>query len=208
MGEFIKPCEYQNSSQSTSSFQAQCRLSRCPWWSLSSRSLKNQEPLSKHNTLHTYKMNFYINKCFTFFTKEKNSIFFPFFSLVMLGWTNLNLRSGRKLRWMEERLPSAATSKSPTISMLSSVWSTWTLTFTDFGSLEIEKERDRWPERSMLGGRALYRRPWRSAQCAALKLNFSSLVKVQLTFFTLSVAWFYLKIEKENSMYWWWLLTQ
>jgi len=51
----------------------------------------------------------------------------------------------------------------------------------------------------MFEGNAFKRRPWRSAHSAALKLKFSSLVSVQLTFFPLSVAWFCLQMKTHNG---------
>lgn len=103
--------------------------------------------------------------------------------------TDLNLRSGRKLWRIEERQPSAATSKFPSISMTSLVWSTLVLTVTEALTSETEKERYWCPQRNMWVGNPLYKSPWRSAQCAALKLKFSSLASVELAF-ALSVAWF------------------
>lgn len=113
--------------------------------------------------------------------------------------TNLSLKSEKKLCRIEERLPSAATSKFPTISIVSSVCRTLALTLTDALSSERQKERKRWPQKNMFEGNALKRRPWRSAHSAALKLNFSSLVSVQLTFFSLSVAWFCLQTKTHDG---------
>jgi hypothetical protein len=57
-------------------------------------------------------------------------------------------------------------------------------------SSEVLKQRYKRPHKNTSSGSALYKRPWRSAQCAALKLKFSSLVRILLTSFSPSGAWF------------------
>ena len=114
-------------------------------------------------------------------------------------FTNLNLKSGRKLLRIEERHPSAATSKLQSISIVSPDWRTLVLTLTEVLSSELQKERNKWPHKKKFGGSALYRRLWRSAQCAALKLKLSSLVSVWLIFSSPYVAWFCNKTWKKFS---------
>ena len=66
-------------------------------------------------------------------------------------------------------------------------------------STEKLKERKKWPQKKMSPTNALYKRPWRSAQCAAPKLKFSSIVSVCLIFLP-SIAWFNLKFI--NISFW------
>jgi hypothetical protein len=56
-------------------------------------------------------------------------------------------------------------------------------------SSEVLKQRYKRPQKNTSSGSALYKRPWRSTQCAALKLKFSSLVRILLTSFSPSGAW-------------------
>lgn len=102
--------------------------------------------------------------------------------------TNLNSRSGMKVFRIEERQPSAATSKSPTSSTVSPVWRTFALTLTQDLSSGMQKEWNKCPQRTISGGNELYRRLWRSAQWNARKFNSSSLVKVHVRFLFPSVA--------------------
>jgi len=103
---------------------------------------------------------------------------------------------------MEERQPFAATNKSPCISTTSLVYRTLAFTMTEPLSYRRWKERKRWPHNNIFDGRALYRRPWRSAQCAALKFKLSSLVNVLWTFLSLSVTQFYSgKKENHNGIF-------
>lgn len=114
-------------------------------------------------------------------------------------FTNLNLKLGRKLLRIEERHPSAAMSKLQSISIVSPDWRTLVLTLTEVLSSELQKERNKWPHKKKSGGSALYRRLWRSAQCAALKLKLSSLVSARLIFSSPYVAWFCNKTWKKIS---------
>lgn len=123
----------------------------------------------------------------------------------------LNLRSGMKCCLIEERQPSAAISKSPIISIVSPVWRTLHLTVIQVLSLETEKVRKKCPQRTIFDGSELYKRLYTSAQYAALKLKFSSLVRIRLTFFSLSVTWFYIYKPKwfsEVRMFHWFEIQQ
>lgn len=108
-----------------------------------------------------------------------------------LNSAHLNFKFGRKFWRMADKQPSAATSKSTSISTISPVSATLHFTPTVDLSLEVWKEMNWWPHNISLGGNPLYNMEWRSAQCAARKLKFSSLVNVLLVLFPLSVALFW-----------------
>lgn len=131
------------------------------------REIKNPSPAIIPWISTSFKSIFIFN----FYIYELNQ---STISTMEMGWygmywfTNLNFKLGRNVSRMEDKHPSAATSKSPTISTISSVFVTFALTFTEVLSSEMLSERKRCPQRNMWDGSSLYRRLWRSAQCAAL----------------------------------------
>lgn len=91
---------------------------------------------------------------------------------------------------MEDRQPSAATTRSLSIPTISSVRSTLALVTTEHLPSETPKEINWWPQRTVPGGSVRSKMEWRSAQWDALKSKSSSLVRFRLAFVPLSVRRF------------------
>lgn len=116
---------------------------------------------------------------------------------------HLSLWSGRKWWRIVDMLPSAAISRSPSISTISLVFRTFTLILTDELS-EVQKERNWWPQRTIPGGNGRWIIEYRSVQWTVLDemvLSCSSLLSTRRVFFSWSYVWCYIKKKRVRSRY-------